>query len=91
MRARIYGLNDSKLTKMLFSSELEIVVSFEVKLRPPNRVIVAIARMGSSSLSDQLSNQSQGSSFPLTLNEFLTVLSPKKNLNLFEMCPGKST
>ena len=83
MRARIYGLNDSKLTKMLFSSELEIVVSFEVKPRPPNRVIVAIARMGSSSLSDQLSNQSQGSSFPLTLNEFLTVLGPKKNLNLF--------
>ena len=77
---------------MLFSSELEIVVSFEVKPRPPNRVIVAIARMGSSSLSDQVSNQGEGSSFPLTLNEFLTVLlGPKKNLNLFEMCPGKST
>ena len=64
---------------MLFTSELEIV-SFEVKPRPPNRVIVAIARMGSSSLSDQLSNQSEGSSFPLTLNEFLTVLGPKKKL-----------
>ena len=41
---------------------------------------MAIARMGSSSLSDQLSNQSEGSSFPLTLNEFLTVLGPKKKL-----------
>ena len=65
---------------MLFSSKLEIVVSFEVKPRSPYRVIVAIARMGSSSLSDQLSNQSEGSSFPLTLNEFLTVLGPKKEL-----------
>ena len=63
---------------MLFTSELEIVVSFEVKPRPPNRVIVAIARMGSSSLSDQLSNQGEGSSFPLTLNEFLTVLAQKR-------------
>ena len=76
---------------MLFSPELEVVVSFEVKPQPPYRVIVAIARMGSSSLSDQVSNQGEGSSFPLTLNEFLTVLGPKKNLNLFEMCPGKST